>query len=276
MFNTTAYRNPSEYPILIATISLVICIIILTAAATLCGSALFIILALILSYHSAANHHQKLIMQADQVSRKNAPRFSHLIQECALRLQVEPINIFILPARELNAYTFGLSSPKAIVLYQPLFRVMDESELQFIIGHEMGHVRLGHTWLNSIVGGMAGIPASASATLLLVLALRWWNRACEYSADRAGLLACGDINSAIKALVKIEAGSSGYLNLFDENDLHLILQTIENQDDNPIPNMSEFFATHPMIISRLRNLRDYAQTAEYKNLQVKMNMNLTK
>ena len=100
------------------------------------------------------------------------------------------MDVFIVPSNRLNAYTFGMDSPKAIVLYSPLFKIMDQDEIQFILGHEMGHVKLGHTVLNTLVGGMAGIPSSYGALAIMELAFRWWNRACEYSADRAGVLAC--------------------------------------------------------------------------------------
>jgi len=36
---------------------------------------------------------------------------------------------------------------------------------------------------------MAGVPVGMGAAVLLSFAFRWWNRACEYSSDRAGLLA---------------------------------------------------------------------------------------
>jgi len=52
--------------------------------------------------------------------------------------------------REMNAYTFGLSDPRVVCSIQP-FQVMDAEELSFIIGHELGHVALGHTWLNSLI-----------------------------------------------------------------------------------------------------------------------------
>jgi Zn-dependent protease with chaperone function len=52
----------------------------------------------------------------------------------------------------VNAYTFGLSESKNIVLYEPMLRIMNKGELAFVLGHEMGHVALGHTWLNTHCG----------------------------------------------------------------------------------------------------------------------------
>ena len=86
---------------------------------------------------------------------------------------------------------------------------MDADELRFIIGHEMGHVALGHTWLNSLVGGMAGIPSSSTSSAILTLAFLSWNRTCELSADRAGLLACGSLDKAVSSLIKLVAGPEG-------------------------------------------------------------------
>jgi Zn-dependent protease with chaperone function len=143
---------------------------------------------------------------------------------------------------------------------------MDRDELQFILGHEMGHVALGHTWLNSLVGGMAGIPAPYSASYLLILALRWWNRACEFSADRAGLLACGNTGKALSALVKLELGPSGTsLEAFQR-----ALQRIEAEDDDLLSNLSELLATHPMIVKRLEQIKDYARSKEYQALRGKL------
>lgn len=274
-FSTSAYRYPGEYMILAGTIVLVLLVIGLTAAATLCGSVLFIGFILFLSYNASTAQHSQLLQRARRITQQNEPELAVIITECAERLQVEPVQVFVVPNRVLNAYTFGLSSPKAIVLYEPLFHVMDRDELQFIIGHEMGHVCLGHTWLNSLVGGMAGIPTTASAALLLVLALRWWNRACEFSADRAGLLACAAPGKAITALVKLEAGADAGADGLDNDDIRRAIQRIENEDDDWLNNLGELVATHPMIIKRIQQLRQYTRSAEYQRLQVQVNQNLS-
>jgi len=204
--DTTAYRYPHEQLILALTLLLVFLVIALTATATLCLSFVFVLAMVALAYFLTRSHHQALLEQAVHVTPHTAPNLAALVAESAVRLRPGPVQVFVAPGEALNAYTFGLSSPKVVVLEAPLLQVMDGDELRFILGHELGHVRLGHTWLNSLVGGMAGIPSPFLASALLGLAFLWWNRACEYSADRAGLLACGNLPKAVSALVKLAVG----------------------------------------------------------------------
>jgi Zn-dependent protease with chaperone function len=189
-----------------------------------------------------------------------------LVQVCARRLRPASVEVYVAPSDELNAYTFGLGDPKVIVLYRPLLRVMDADELTFIIGHEMGHVALGHTWLNSLVGGLAGIPASLGSAAILTLALRSWSRACEYSADRAGLLACGDLEKATTALVKLVAGPQA----LDPAALARAYRQIDAEDDTLMGLLNENLATHPLLIRRIQALRAWAAGPEYARWQARL------
>jgi Zn-dependent protease with chaperone function len=269
-FSTTAYRYPNENIVLSLTILVVLAVIAFTAAATVCGSAIFVPLVVIIGYLSSRQNHQALLAQSIQVTPQTAPEVIPLIEANSARLQVEPVNVFIVPSSKLNAYTFGLDTPKAIVLYSSLFKIMDQDEIQFILGHEMGHVRLGHTWLNTLVGGMAGIPSSTSAGIIMELAFKWWNRACEYSADRAGVLACGKPNKAVTALIKLEAGPAGT----SKAGMQAAIQHIEVEDDDLANNLAELLASHPMIVKRIDQIREFASTSAYRELQAKVNKNL--
>jgi Zn-dependent protease with chaperone function len=270
-FSTTEYRYPYEYLILGITIVIVLLVIALTAAATVCGSALFVPLVVIMGYFASRSKHQDLLSQGQQITPQTAPEIIPLIQTSTDRLQVEPVNVFIVPSNQLNAYTFGMDSPKAIVLYSSLFKIMDRDEIQFILGHEMGHVKLGHTWLNTLVGGMAGIPSSLGAAAIMELSFRWWNRACEFSADRAGVLACGKPNKAISALVKLDLGSPART----QAGMQAAIQHIETEDDDIIHNLEEIVASHPMIAKRIGEIRNYSNTQAYHHLQSLMDKNLT-
>jgi Zn-dependent protease with chaperone function len=260
---TTAYRYPNEQVILTLTLLLVLGVIALTAAATLCTSVVFVLVFVAISYFFSQSHHRELMQEARRVTDQDMPGMAQLVHEGVSRLQPGDIDVFVAPGRVLNAYTFGLSSPKVVVLYAPLFQVMDKDEVMFILGHELGHVALGHTWLNSLVGGMAGIPSSWGAGLILVIAFRWWNRTCEFSADRAGLLACGRLDKAVTALVKLVAGPEASTRA----GLEAAYRQIDAEDDTILGSLNEVLGTHPMLIRRIDALRRYAGTAEYRRLQ---------
>ena len=245
---------------------LVLLVIALTATATVCLSALFVLVMLLISYGANRAHHRALLKQAQQVTARDAPALAALVAETGARLRVESARVFVAPRGELNAYTFGLSSPKVVVLYSALLQRMDADELRFILGHEMGHIRLGHTELNSLVGGVAGIPSPPVAGILLTMAFLWWNRACEYSADRAGLLACGKLHKAISALVKLTAGADART----PADLERALRLIEAEDDHAVGNLLEALTTHPMTVRRIDELQRYASSNQYRHLRERM------
>ncbi len=269
-YSTTEYRYPYEYFILVATIFVVLLVIAFTAAATVCASAIFVPAVVIFGYFASRSKHQALLAEAQQVTPQSAPELMPIISENMVRLQVEPANIFIVRSNQLNAYTFGMDSPKAIVLYSSLFKIMDRDEIQFILGHEMGHIKLGHTWLNTLVGGIAGIPSGLGAAAIMELAFRWWNRACEYSADRAGVLACGKPSKAISALIKLEAGPAAVT----QSGMQAAIQHIEREDDDIMNNLEELLASHPMIAKRVEQVRQFASTPGYRQMQANMDKNL--
>lgn len=271
VYSTSAYRYPNERLILLLTLLLVFAVIVVTATATLCGSLIFVIGIIALSYQMTRNLHRQLLQSAFQVSTESSPGLEAVVDVCRKRLQPGSVQVFVTRSKALNAYTFGLAEPKVLVLYSSLLNLMDEDELRFVIGHEMGHVRLGHTWLNSLVGGLAGIPSSFAAATLLVLTLRGWNRACEYSADRAGLLACGKPEKAISALVKLVAPEAG----LSPAAMERALQVLDAEDEQPAYLAAELLGSHPLMIRRIEQLRDFASSESYRRMQALVDRNLS-
>ncbi len=265
-YRTTIYRYPYEGWILFFTVVLVVGVIALTATATFCLSGVFVVVIVLLGYFANQSNHRNLIQHGYVVNAKSAPRLAGLVSECQARLQPGQLEVFVVPNPALNAYTFGITGPKVLVLYSALFNEMDDSEMRFILGHEMGHVCLGHTRINSLIGGMAGIPAPLGAAVLLNAAFLWWNRSCEYSADRAGLLACGNINKAITGLIKLAIPGA-----HSQAELTEALHLLDAQDDNVVNLLGETLSTHPMIIKRIQELRKYAATRNYQQLQAWIN-----
>lgn len=269
----TSYRSESEYPILLLTLALIGVVFLLTASVTACIAPLLLILTLAAAYQANAASRSALLRQALRVSLDdstgasptNQPffRLSRAARQCRTRLNPGPVEIFIVRGRERNAYTFGLSNPKSVVVYASLLEIMDEEELKFVIGHEMGHVALGHTWLNTLVGGLAGVPQPAGLAVILSFAFMWWNRACEYSADRAGLLACGNPGKAITALAKLVVGD-----IHSQAEFQRAMVLIDAQDDNWGNLLGETLSTHPMIIKRIQALRKFSESSTYRKISM--------
>ncbi len=255
------YRFPSEQVILILTLLIILAALILTAGPTICISPVLVLLMVGAAYQMNSTHHRQIVQTGYAVTPQTAPDLAALVQDCVNRLRPNQVEVFLVRSRELNAYTFGLSNPRVVVLYSSLLQVMDADELRFIIGHELGHVALGHTWLNTLLGGMAGVPTSFGAAVILTFAFRWWNRACEFSADRAGLLACGSLKKAESALVKLVAGK-----VRSEAEYQQAIKALENEDDSLLNVLGETLSTHPMIINRIEELRKYAASTEYRRL----------
>ncbi|NLE44560.1 MAG: M48 family metallopeptidase [Chloroflexi bacterium] len=261
---TGAYRYPNERLVLVITMLLVLVVIAVTASATLCLSAAFITVMVVISFLATRSHHRNVIAQAIPVTPQTAPALARIVSDVGRRIRIGPYTVYVAPVRALNAYTFGLVPPYTVVMYAGLLDHMDRDELRFIIGHELGHIHLGHTWLNSLVGGMAGIPSPFAASALLAVAFLWWNRMCEFSADRAGLLACGNPDKAISALVRL---TQRVRDLSGEMDLEGAMRRVEQEDDHTMAGLAEVLSTHPMTIRRIEKLRAYAQTPQYRRLQ---------
>jgi Zn-dependent protease with chaperone function len=215
----------------------------------------------VFSFQMNQQHHRALMQQAYRVPVESPTglgdvmdQIGQLVRDCRKTLGCEQVEVFVAPGHQVNAYTFGLSSPNVIVIFEPMLQIMDEDELRFVIGHEMGHVIFGHTWLNSLIGGMAGMPTSIGAAVIFTFAFRWWNRACEYSADRAGLAACRSIIKGVSALAQLAVGD-----INSASELKRALVVIDSQDDSLESVMGEALSDHPMIAKRIKALQEFAK-----------------
>jgi len=144
-----------------------------------------------------------------KVTREAHPELFARVEEVAASVGVRTPDVFLSGARELNAFTRGVLSP-VIVLNRGLLRAMDEDEVSFVLGHEMGHIRLNHFAIRTLLES-SGVRVPLLVYLPLVLFRMLFlrgrlSRSMEYSADRSGLHACGSLEKAISTMVKLGTG----------------------------------------------------------------------
>ena len=145
----------------------------------------------------------------------------------------------------LNAYVTGFGNTKRIVLWDTTIAKLDEQELLFVMGHEMGHYVLGHVWksilffaavimatlfaIHQTAGWLIGryqhrfgfseLSDVASLPLILLLFSAYlfvitpgvmaFTRFNEHESDRFGLEILQNNHTAATAFVKLQTENLG-------------------------------------------------------------------
>jgi Zn-dependent protease with chaperone function len=172
-----------------------------------------------------------------------------------------------------NAMTIGVDTP-FIVLNSGLIDLLDDEELRFVIGHEVGHVLSGHAVyrtmamiLTNLGARIAWLPLGNIAIAAILMGLNEWQRKSELSADRAGLLAGQDIEAAKRALMKLAGGAR-----LSEMDAESFLEQAREYDaagdvrDGLLKFLNLLNRSHPYAVIRFAELDRWARDGEYARI----------
>lgn len=207
----------------------------------------------------------QIIAQSLPVNAKSFPEIDNIVNECVMTLGIKKPYVVIDNGTSFNAYTTGSDEDPFIVIGSPLVRVMSPKQLKFIIGHECGHIAMGHVMYHTLVSSAsiftAYIPIignilNSSAGMLL----NAWSRRSEITADRAGLLCCGDLDVAKRSLLQLEAG---FINA-DNLDIDSYLENSRKfRKRSFLRRVREYSASHPMLSKRIEALEMFANSEKY-------------
>lgn len=156
-------------------------------------------------------------------------------------------NLFVLQSSEYNASVLAHDKTFDVVVHSSLLKDFSLPQLKFVFGHELGHVVFGHSKFNirEILSNPDGVEATLASLLFR------WSRAAEVSADRVGLMCCGQLSDAVSALFLTASGISGI-------DDGLVLRSLRSQYSELENHINEqggshgWIRTHPMIPIRFR------------------------
>lgn len=212
-----------------------------------------------------------------RITKETCPAVYGIYQKALSRLDMEEeYPLFAKAAFDYNAYTTGGSKPY-IVIHSSILKNMSEEELLFLLGHELGHIKSGHLiyymialQLNTIA---ANIPVAGSAVFATGIhyALMNWQRMQEFTADRAGVLASGSVESGISCMGKLLGVSEKipYVK-FSIDDLKRQNDTFEECNEDIISKMfcaiQIMGSTHPWTVSRIKEMDEWGRSGEYGRL----------
>jgi Zn-dependent protease with chaperone function len=225
------------------------------------------IVKLYIRYWSGPQGMAALLGNAIEITRKQFGDIYQTGVRAASNLSMPVPRMFVLQNPIMNAATYGVDEQNFVMLTSALVDALSGDELAFTLGHEFGHIKSNHVlYLNAahwaISGAVALLGMIVAGPIGLIVgpafrvALNEWSRKAEYTADRAGLIACRDLNSSILSLVKITLGSRS---LIDKVDLEAFLEQMEERAAQEY-GFVEMFQSHPFMPKRVKEIKDFYAT----------------
>jgi Zn-dependent protease with chaperone function len=180
---------------------------------------------------------------------QQCPEFHKMVVEGSQKLgMIDPPKAFLYNSNGvMNAFARRLLGGRYVFLTSALVEVTNDAQVQFIIGHELGHHAAGH--LNPVK-----VVLEAPARMLVPFLGPAYSRAREYTCDSVGAYLCNDVKAARTSLQMLGCGCrrlNGTLNC----------EAFMAQEEM-VPGffgfIGEIFRSHPRLTRRVRAIRDYS------------------
>jgi len=200
-----------------------------------------------------------------KVTKEMASGLYDLFQEVKQKLEFdEDIDFYVTNSADVNAFAISsLEEGEANIINvnSGLIERMDDDELKFIIGHEIGHLISKNAQITKIIRFV--YPESNKIPILLYHKVNLWNKLAELTADRYGYIASPKLEKIISNFFKLSSGLDPQRINFDykaylaENEA--IIQYFK---DNRGKNVS----THPINPIRIKALVAFSESETYKSI----------
>ena len=216
------------------------------------------------------------------VTNENLHKVNDLLNQACRILDIEevtPVYISTDGGFQVNAYAAGVKIPY-IVINTRSIEALEDDELLCLLAHELAHIKSEHVLyyslartfqgslvniINSVSLGLGKIPAQT-----ISIALDYWSRMSEFSADRASLLVTQDYKINVRLQMKL-AGLPANCNIekFEES----FLKQAKEFDENNLEVINKFLKvamtidrSHPWTVLRASEYLKWIDSGEYEKI----------
>jgi Zn-dependent protease with chaperone function len=156
---------------------------------------------------------------------------------------------------------------------------LSHDELLFLLGHELARVKSGYLAYQQLSNFMPMLKSVLSTTTFglgglaangVEVALYNWIVMSQFTSDRAGLLACQNLDSAISTLMKLSGLPNEYLN---KQTIDAFEAQARQFDTNSLSNLDRITKIvsfmnyqNPWGVMRASQLLEWADSGEYSRL----------
>ena len=214
-------------------------------------------------------YHGQNLANHIKVYQDNFPELYQIFREIVAFLGIDEPDLYVYNDPYINAYTYG-ETRIFIAISSGAIEVLSPEELKGVLAHECGHIVCHHTFyktllysLVELVDSFKGIPYIVFGPL--VLALQYWSRRSEFSADRCATLIVGE-QVYQRVLAKLASGMksfnpNGKELLNQAYEYHAILE--ESLWGKIQQNCQMAFQSHPQLCERAYEVDRWSKSCVY-------------
>ncbi len=210
--------------------------------------ALFIVIAMI--YVTLARG--QLVGSSVRIHETQYPRVFAIVKRCAGALALPLPLVFVRDDYKVPVVALGLGEPYTLVISSNWIEHFQDDELAFMIGRELGHITAGHTRLTSL------LSVNGNTNPVIALIFGAWLRRCELGCDRVGLLCCGSLDAATRAI------AIASFHHFGRNiDYTAFAEQSRDVKADPFLRLGEWLGAFPYATARIDAMRTFVASELY-------------
>lgn len=208
------------------------------------------------------------------ITKNSSPKFYAQLEEVCRILNVKDVPYYSTEwSYYISGYSVGMENYRIVMLSGALDLLNDE-EMLFMLGHELGHFLCGHKpyhmLLETLYMPLVDDTSVKMWATLIKLPLLEWYRISDYTADRVGLLCCQDLNVALSTMIKQAGLPRKY---YEKINIEGFIQQIREFNEKYTSTMDKMVkilsiraAASPWLVVRTAKLIEWYESGEYHKI----------
>ena len=210
--------------------------------------ALFIVIAMV--YVTLARG--RLLGSSVRVHQRQYPRVFMIVRSTCAALAIPMPLVFVREDNYVPVVALGFGEPYALVVSSHWIELFADDELAFMIGRELGHIAAGHTRFHSLLS----VNGNENAIVSMIFGA--WLRRCALTCDKVGLLCCGSIDAAIRAM-----GIAAFHEFGRKVDYEAFAEQHAEVQADTVLRWGESLSSEPYATHRIAALRTFMSSHAY-------------
>jgi len=180
------------------------------------------------------------------------PRVFSIVKRACAALEIPMPLVFVRDDQFVPVAALGFGEPYSLVISSNWIEQFSDDELAFVVGRELGHIAAGHTRFLSL------LSVNGKENPIVALVFGAWLRRCDLTCDKVGLLVCGSLDAAARAIIV-----SAFHHFGRQIDATQFAEQATEIKNDAVLRWGEWLGSEPYATKRIEWMRRFIGTQAY-------------